>query len=306
MTPPPTCCNPFKKKSHSCVRKNVYLIQENCDAKLSALRGLHVCASCKREAYRRKEPVHFETTVHNEKQTTGKTKERKHSNLNIEKEEAEEESPFDSSKNDRDYVCNYVDKENKRLKLAAAVQEVIISSPAKKMHLNLSNQDNELFHKAISGSNLSNCSDFDVNCWISEFKDALSRAVSRKEKIHLLTTMPVKWSIRKTAREFNLSRHIVSIAQSLHNKHGYGSQPDKKKGQPMSLNIIEKVQDFFLSDEVSRIMPGIKDFKSVVINGKRQHKTVSSYKIVDLVLFKIKRIFIDLIFYFIHCRNAYY
>jgi len=42
----------------------------------------------------------------------------------------------------------------------------------------------------------------------------------------------------------------------------------------MSLDLIQKVEEFYFSDDVSRVMPGKKDFKSVKINGKREHKQV--------------------------------
>lgn len=42
----------------------------------------------------------------------------------------------------------------------------------------------------------------------------------------------------------------------------------------MSLDLIKTVKEFYLSDEVSRVMPGIKDFKSIKIDGKRYHETV--------------------------------
>jgi len=44
----------------------------------------------------------------------------------------------------------------------------------------------------------------------------------------------------------------------------------------MSTDHIEKVKEFFLSDNVSRVMPGVKDYKSIIVNGKRQHETVTT------------------------------
>jgi len=44
----------------------------------------------------------------------------------------------------------------------------------------------------------------------------------------------------------------------------------------MSTDHIEKVKEFLLSVNVSRVMPGVKDYKSIIVNGKRQHETVTA------------------------------
>ena len=40
----------------------------------------------------------------------------------------------------------------------------------------------------------------------------------------------------------------------------------------MSLDVVAKVKELYLSNEVSRIMPGIKDAKSVVIPDAENEK----------------------------------
>ena len=80
------------------------------------------------------------------------------------------------------------------------------------MKLNLLNVDNELVLKTINGNSSNN---IDLSYWVNDFKEALSRATSRSEKIALLTTIPVKWSTRKIAREFGASRRMVSNAKKI-------------------------------------------------------------------------------------------
>jgi len=48
------------------------------------------------------------------------------------------------------------------------------------------------------------------------------------------------------------------------------------KKKALSTDHIEKVKEFFLSDNVSRVMPGVKDYKSIIVNGKHQHETVTT------------------------------
>lgn len=145
-----------------------------------------------------------------------------------------------------------------------------MASSAKKIHL--CDADNEILRKSVTGNSC--FSDIENNSWISGFKLAMSRTSTRKQKITLLTTIPVQWSMRKIAKEFNVSKRMVSLAVKLRNEKGYCAQPDDKKGRPMNSDLIEKVEQFYLSDDVSRVMPGVKDFKSVKIDGKRTHKTV--------------------------------
>ena len=71
------------------------------------------------------------------------------------------------------------------------------------------------------------------------------------------------------------SRRIVNAAKHLYDTKGYGVEPCNKKGLPLETEIIFKVKEFYLSDEMSRVMPGAKDVKSIVVDGKRQHETVN-------------------------------
>lgn len=129
--------------------------------------------------------------------------------------------------------------------------------------LNLSDTDHELIRKCFNSNNLNSFNDVNCNSWISDFKLVLSGASTRQQKIMILTTIPVEWSIRETSRTFILSRRIVSSAKMLKEDKDYCAQPDKKKGQAMSLDLIDKVKEFYLSDDVSRVMPGVENFKSI-------------------------------------------
>lgn len=62
---------------------------------------------------------------------------------------------------------------------------------------------------------------------------------------------------------------MVCQAKKLQKQGGYGAEVEKKKGRPVSDSTIEKVKNFYLLDESSRMMPGIQDYISTVIDGKR-------------------------------------
>ena len=95
----------------------------------------------------------------------------------------------------------------------------------------------------------------------------------RSEKNFLLTTLPVEWSVRKSAKIFGVSRRLATRAKKLRATGGFASRINSKTGHPLDVSI--EVKNFYLSDEISRVLPGKKDSKSVGIDGKRQHVTVS-------------------------------
>lgn len=257
------CCNPFNKKSHN-VKSNLFYVSKNYDENFKKVFGLFICGSCKRRLYENCDSVVLNNSVSNL------------SPVQIDHDEEQEETELESTDNlkDKDYVCKCVDNENRKRKLVTAVQEAIMAPRSKKTKLILTNDDNEILRKSIDNSSAI-LNETDDKSWIQDLKVAISSASTRGQKIVLLTTIPVKWSIRKTAKEFGVSRRMVSSARKLFNEKGYCAQPDKKKGRAMSLDLIKKVEEFYLSDNISRVMPGIRDVKSVKIDGKRQLKTVS-------------------------------
>lgn len=280
MTPPPKCCNPFNKKGHSSVKNKLILISEQYNKRFSSLFGSYVCTSCQVQLYRKNNSVEFKQDKQSNNQDKNNIYSKNHNNkVEQEEDEDEEKEIIESiiSTKDPDFRCKSVDRQNRKSKLVETLQEAILAPPEKKRNLNLSNEDCEILKKAISCSNLDALSDVQGLSWVTELKEALSCASTRNQKKVLLTTLPVNWSVRKTAKEFGVSRRMVSAALALKTEKGYCAQPEKKKGKSMSLDLIESVEKFFFSDDVSRVMPGMKDFKSVKIDGKREHKTVSIF-----------------------------
>ena len=132
MTPPPKCINPFKKKGHSCYRKHLTFLSENYDSRFSELYGSYVCVTCLRQLYKTKNVVRFDTTNDTtKKQSEGAIVEKEKED----ESELDEEFDFEKKDNDCNYVCKAIDDKCKRLKVAAAIEEIITASPAKKCKL---------------------------------------------------------------------------------------------------------------------------------------------------------------------------
>jgi hypothetical protein len=81
--------------------------------------------------------------------------------------------------------------------------------------------------------------------------------------ISLLTLAPSSWSQQTCADYFYVSISQVKRSRILKREKGILSVPDKKIGRKISLEEIGIVHDFYLSDDYSRMMPGMKDYVSV-------------------------------------------
>ena len=87
-------------------------------------------------------------------------------------------------------------------------------------------------------------------------------------KIRILTIAPLSWSERKVAEEFGASRPLVNKSKKLKEVGGVLAETTLKAGKLLPLEIVKKVTDFYNSDINSRMMPGMKDCVSMVVNGE--------------------------------------
>lgn len=269
MSPPKVCCNPFNIKGHNSCYKNLVLITENCNEKLSVFYNKYVCVKCKTKLYKKKSDV---KSLNKNLLSKRKIEE---SIKNVPENDDYSSEEMESEIHDENYVSVRVDKNSKKVKLVKSIENVILSSTKSE----ISNKDLQQSLLEVIQPNLNDsllCSSIEINnFWITDLKNALIKAPTKREKTFLLTTLPVQWSIRKTAREFGVSRRMVSTAFNIRKNNGFAIEPDKKSGRSMSEQLKNKIKNFFLSDDVSRMMPGAKDYKSIVVNGKREHQSVS-------------------------------
>ncbi|XP_071950769.1 uncharacterized protein [Antedon mediterranea] len=106
----------------------------------------------------------------------------------------------------------------------------------------------------------------DLDTLVGLLKEKCSKATTTKEKIILLTLAPPSWSIKKTVQEFQVSHYIVRTARELKKTNGILAVPAPKKGKVLSPQVVQRVVEFYESDEYSRMCPGQKEFVSVRIN----------------------------------------
>ncbi|CAH0545763.1 unnamed protein product [Brassicogethes aeneus] len=97
---------------------------------------------------------------------------------------------------------------------------------------------------------------------LNNFKSAFNNKTSRADKIQVLTTLPTDWSIKMIRREFKVSKRMVITAKKMRQERGFASQPKMKKGKSLNNETLDRIEAFYLSDDVSRVMPGMKDYVS--------------------------------------------
>jgi len=93
----------------------------------------------------------------------------------------------------------------------------------------------------------------------------------RSEKLQILTVLPKSWSITRIQREFGVSNFTARKGKQLVKEEGILATPNPKPGQSLNEKTLHCVQSFYEGDDISRIMPGRKDFVSVRTNEGRQH-----------------------------------
>jgi hypothetical protein len=101
------------------------------------------------------------------------------------------------------------------------------------------------------------------NQLIEEIKQKLQVSNNRKEQIQILTLEPACWSIKKTMEEFSVSEDMVREAGKLKAERRILAVPRNKPGKKLHEDVKQKVTQFFVHDEFTRMCPGQKDFTSV-------------------------------------------
>ena len=107
---------------------------------------------------------------------------------------------------------------------------------------------------------------------LNQLKKKFLESTGKEDKIQLLTLAPDFWSRRDLIREFGCTEWEAREAKKLVTESGIFSKPEKKKGKIFPVETVDSVKRFYESDDISRVMPGLKDCISVKQNnGKREH-----------------------------------
>lgn len=125
--------------------------------------------------------------------------------------------------------------------------------------------------EAMKRTVISGAASDDGSEMIQQLKEKFQTTTQRSEQLQILTVLPKSWSLKKIEQEFNVSNYMARKSKELVKEKGVLSLPDPKPGPSLSPETVDKVRAFYESDDISRVMPGKKDFVSVKIEGKRVH-----------------------------------
>ena len=106
---------------------------------------------------------------------------------------------------------------------------------------------------------------------IQQLKEKFRSTAQRSEQLQILTVLPKSWSLKKIQQEFGVSNYMARKSKDLVKKKGVLSLPGPKPGPSLLPETVDIVHAFYEHDDISRVMPGKKDFVSVKQEGKRVH-----------------------------------
>ena len=104
---------------------------------------------------------------------------------------------------------------------------------------------------------------------IQQLKEKFLTTTKMNEQLQILTVLPKSWSVKKIQQEFGVSTYMAQKSKKLVKEKGVLSLPDPKPGPSLLPETVDIVHAFYESDDISRVMPGKKDFVSVKMEGKR-------------------------------------
>ena len=133
--------------------------------------------------------------------------------------------------------------------------------------------------QSLSSSNFS-----ETQVKIVELKKKFNEVIRKSEKLTIFTILPKSWSRQKIVEEFHCSEYMTMHAKCLVNENGVLSTPNPQFGKRLHSEIAAKVEDFQHSPDVSRQMPGLKDYvsvKGVDVSHERKQKFVLLSKLKE-------------------------
>lgn len=252
------CCNPFKKKKHSKITKNLRSVTEiMCKLGYGIVTGMKICGTCR---------ITFNKTL----------------TINNQIEN------IISDINDLDVTDSGIDSEDSEYQDSKfivtklnAVLEAVGQSPVKTKRIRYDSyrkEKKDKIKKALidvifsepSGSVTSKDQN-DESEMLQQLKEKFKISNDKNEKFLILTVLPKSWSCQRIQKEFGVSFHMARKSKQLVEEKGILSVPDIKARNKLPDSTLTLVKQFYLSDEISKQMPGLKDTKSVKLeDGTRE------------------------------------
>ena len=235
-----SCCNPLEKSDHSYKRKNLRPVTEwMCERVPSISVGSKICDDCRKKLA--KVPTALSSAS-----------------------EIESESEV------------YVSVPESLASINQCLGE-IGETPVSKQKLQQTKYSKQKIKKITTAMKRAMIRDVqtdetdDEGEIVKQLKEKFHTTTKRSEKVQVLTVLPKSWPVRKIQSEFGASNYMVRKAKELVKEKGILATPNPKSGHPLASEAADLVRGFYESDDVSRMMPGKKDFVSIKQGEQRVH-----------------------------------
>lgn len=244
------CCNPFNLSRHnwSTRKKNLRLVQKWMCEKADISMGSKICDSCRKKLSKLPDP---EAVLKSAAKCDSPLRDEQY--LDVPEAMAAVnrclseigETPLSKSvSHDPKRV------EDKVEKITAAMKSLFIDD---------------------SHTTTSNAQQNDESEIILQLKEKFQTTTKKSEQLQILTVLPRSWTRKRIQGEFGVSDYMARKCKQLVREKGILSSPDPKPGPSLPSETVQIVTDFYQTDEITRIMPGKKDFVSVKQEGGRVH-----------------------------------
>ncbi|KAJ8666802.1 hypothetical protein QAD02_008464 [Eretmocerus hayati] len=104
---------------------------------------------------------------------------------------------------------------------------------------------------------------------IQQLKDKLSTCENSRQRYLLLTVLPRTWNACRIQQVMGVSQATAKRAKELMENQGILCLVPSKSGRVLDPRVLQMIEDFYLSDDMSRIQPRKNDYVSVSINGNK-------------------------------------
>lgn len=273
-----SCCDPFKKVNHA---KKIYMKHNklrNVSKDLaSTARSLNIrlqpntmkiCASCRKKIQKMaknqdKQARHQPDCNENEPQA-------------MDVDYNEDVAPLVATSSSEIILDKpeFIDKLNKLLPLIGAKKIKSRSLNSKQYCRKMLNNITEKLASTLFEIPVKNDKDVgavnDDQEIIKQLKSKFAETVIKEEKIKILSILPRSWSARKMSKQFSTSVRLCLTAKTLVEEYGIMSGPKKRIGtNVLDPTTTSLVQDFYMSDDISRVCAGKRDYVSVDENNQK-------------------------------------
>lgn len=108
---------------------------------------------------------------------------------------------------------------------------------------------------------------------VNQLKCKFNTTTDKHTKIQILSVLPSTWSVRKISNVFKTSRHMGLLTKALVEENGILCEPKKRAATNyISDDVINRVINFFLSDNISQPCAGKRDYVTINENNEKVRK----------------------------------